>query len=214
MVTAMSDDNKFRVWVGCLACYNEGRLVGEWFDAEDCPQDEDEFNEAVPGHKKIRQLNPHEELWVFDHENSPVSGEYSPMAARQYAEWLEDLDDDQREAFDAYLSGFGIDFDEDAVGKFQDAYIGRYEGAIYRGGTVGKGYAEERIEDDLAQAKQIIAELGRFGDPRSVEWLTSKVESWCSQVDAESEAWDMEANGEISAFEAPGSSDAFVFRPY
>ena len=21
-----------RVWVGCLACYNEGRLVGEWVD--------------------------------------------------------------------------------------------------------------------------------------------------------------------------------------
>lgn len=22
-----------RAWIGCLACYNEGRLVGDWFDA-------------------------------------------------------------------------------------------------------------------------------------------------------------------------------------
>lgn len=22
-----------RVWIGCLACYNEGRLVGDWHDA-------------------------------------------------------------------------------------------------------------------------------------------------------------------------------------
>ena len=24
-----------RVWVGCLGCYNAGRLVGRWVDAED-----------------------------------------------------------------------------------------------------------------------------------------------------------------------------------
>ena len=23
-----------RVWIGCLACYNEGNLVGDWFDAD------------------------------------------------------------------------------------------------------------------------------------------------------------------------------------
>jgi antirestriction protein len=120
----MSDDNKYRVWVGCLACYNEGRLVGEWFDAEDAPTNEDDFNEAVPGHKKIRQLNPHEEIWVFDHENSPVSGEYSPMDAVQYAEWLEGIDNP--EALKAWLSN-GNEFNEDTAEEMQEAYQGEYE---------------------------------------------------------------------------------------
>ena len=119
----MSDDNKFRVWVGCLACYNEGRLIGEWFDADSCPQDEDEFNEAVPGHKKIRQLNPHEELWVFDHENSPKDGEYSPMDAQQYAEWMGDADPD---VLRAWLAN-GNDFDEDTVEAMDEAYQGDYD---------------------------------------------------------------------------------------
>jgi len=120
------DENTFRVWVGCLACYNSGHLVGEWFDAADCPQGEDEFNEAIPAHVGIaaKDVSPHEELWVFDHENSPVSGEYSPMDAAQYAEWLEGVDDP--EALRAWLANDN-DFDEDAADKLQESFAGRWE---------------------------------------------------------------------------------------
>lgn len=27
-----------RVWITCLACYNDGRLVGDWFPAEDAEE--------------------------------------------------------------------------------------------------------------------------------------------------------------------------------
>lgn len=119
----MSDG--YNVWVGCLACYNEGRLVGDWFEASSCPQDEDEFNDMVPGHAKIRQLNPHEELWVFDHENSPVEGEYSPMDAARYAEWMADLHESEVDAFIAYIKHVGT-FDENSEEAFRDAYAGEY----------------------------------------------------------------------------------------
>lgn len=35
MNTITAEDTTPRIWVGCLAHYNAGRLVGEWFDAVD-----------------------------------------------------------------------------------------------------------------------------------------------------------------------------------
>lgn len=34
MTTRTNTDTTPRAWIGCLACYNNARLVGEWFDAE------------------------------------------------------------------------------------------------------------------------------------------------------------------------------------
>ncbi|WP_255434399.1 antirestriction protein ArdA [Auritidibacter ignavus] len=64
-----------RAGLGCLACHNEGGLVGQWYDAEDC----DEVTPAqLHGH-----ATDHEELWVMDHEGIPVTGEMDPMTAAQ-----------------------------------------------------------------------------------------------------------------------------------
>lgn len=87
----MENDETFRVWVACLACYNEGRLVGEWFDADDAPQDMEAFNDAVYPLPVEHILSDHEELWCLDTDNSPVDGEMSPMAAAHYAELIKDL---------------------------------------------------------------------------------------------------------------------------
>lgn len=124
MTAVAAEDYTFRVWVGCLACYNEGRLLGDWFAAESCPEEVEEFNKEVKV-PAVHVAEGHEELWVFDHENSPVAGEYSPMAAAEYARWVELLEPSDMEAFRAYLSN-GYDFDEDAVENFQDAYQGEY----------------------------------------------------------------------------------------
>ncbi|WP_144882177.1 antirestriction protein ArdA [Microbacterium paraoxydans] len=35
MNTIAAEDTTPRIWVGCLAHYNAGRRVGEWFDAID-----------------------------------------------------------------------------------------------------------------------------------------------------------------------------------
>lgn len=37
-MTTTSTDTTPRVWVGCLACYNAGRLVGDWHDASDADE--------------------------------------------------------------------------------------------------------------------------------------------------------------------------------
>ena len=67
------------VWIGCLACYNEGILNGRWFPAE-------EAGEVTP---EDLHLGPtyHDELWIFDHEGFPTgTSEMSPDTAQLWGE--------------------------------------------------------------------------------------------------------------------------------
>ena len=34
----MPENNKPSVWIGCLGCYNEGRLVGEWYELDEATE--------------------------------------------------------------------------------------------------------------------------------------------------------------------------------
>lgn len=114
-------DETFKVWVGCLACYNDGRLVGEWFDAVDAPQDMEAFDAALeiaPGH---RLIDGHEELWCLDTENSPVGGEMSPMDAQAYAGLIEDLEIPLG-ALKAWLSNQHEELTEESVERATEQY--------------------------------------------------------------------------------------------
>jgi len=75
-------------WVGCLACYNDGRLVGQWIDTEELL---DLDTAQICARKDYGQQ--HEEFWVMDHEGLMISGECSideayrhGVAATQIAE--------------------------------------------------------------------------------------------------------------------------------
>ena len=62
------------VWVGRLACYNEGNLLGQWFPAERAGEVTPEDLHGSP--------TAHEELWCLDHEGFPAhTGEMPPLAA-------------------------------------------------------------------------------------------------------------------------------------
>lgn len=116
-----------RAWVGCLACYNEGRrLVGVWVDgreaADENPHgDPDEWAEYG-----------HEEFWVFAHEgyHGLIDGECSPAEAQRLAELLDEVC--EPEAFALFVSdrhgsidAFG---DEDETREaFEDAYAGVWD---------------------------------------------------------------------------------------
>lgn len=49
------------VWIGCLACYNAGRLTGDWYQAT-------EADEVTPARLHGGVSTTHEELWVMDHD--------------------------------------------------------------------------------------------------------------------------------------------------
>lgn len=73
-------DTTPRVWIGCLQCYNEGNLVGDWYSAS-------EADKITTSKVHERVINPgtHEELWCLDHENLPITGGVlHPMRPRSW----------------------------------------------------------------------------------------------------------------------------------
>lgn len=128
-IQTSAEDLKYNVWVGCLACYNEGKLVGEWFPGSEAPTSVEEWEDTVGYPKSHKTAGyPHEELWVFDHENSPVDGEYSPSTAVEYGQILDTLEEHEREPFAAWLDNHNVrTLDSDAVTSFRDEYRGTYE---------------------------------------------------------------------------------------
>ena len=117
-----SNESTPRVWIGCLHCYNDGRLVGDWWDADEAA---DVTPEDVHG-KPVSES--HDELWCFDHENIPTDGELDPVTAGEWGDRYEEVTGKGHDwpAFVAYVKlgghGDGVpDYDH-----FEDSFMGEY----------------------------------------------------------------------------------------
>lgn len=78
---------RFQVWIGCLAAYNNGALHGEWVNLADGV---DVFDEAC---KRVLEASPvpdAEELDVFDTNGI---GNIGLGTARDLAEWFDEADE-------------------------------------------------------------------------------------------------------------------------
>jgi len=122
MTTSTATDA--RVWIGCLACYNAGRLVGEWYDAADA--DAVSIEALHIDAETIARVSC-EEMWVMDHEGLPISGECSPMEAAAWGRLLADVDEWQRDAFLAWVRLDWTGNDLPNVSDFLDAYMGEWD---------------------------------------------------------------------------------------
>ena len=126
-VAATTEDTIPRIWVGCLAHYNAGRLVGGGFDAING----DEITLADV-HRGQARLSPDcEELWCLDHENIPVRGEMGPMDAARWAHVLNEVPDHMRRALCAWVaSGDYVaqgDSDLPSISDFDERFAGEWE---------------------------------------------------------------------------------------
>lgn len=149
-----------RAWVGCLACYNAGHLVGEWIDATEadtaCDIDyalrRDRAHPATPdlaeSMTRIRRAHlaeGHEEWWVFDHEGFAglLSGECSPAEAQRSARLFDAIGADGHpvEAVAAWAEHTGPveEWDRPTRESFEDAYAGEWRSE--------QEYAEQLAED-------------------------------------------------------------------
>jgi antirestriction protein len=142
------------VWVGCLACYNSGRLVGEWVDAVDAA---DITPEAIHG-----RPTSHEELWVMDTDGLPISREMSPAEAAEWGALLAEVDEWQRDALAAWVAsgdyvaeGRG---DLPSLPDFEDRYAGEWD--------TFEDYAAE-LFDDLGYAAEMPEHLAPYFDTRA-----------------------------------------------
>lgn len=96
MTIATTTDTTPHVWVGCLACCNDGRLVGDWHDASEA---DDVTTTDVHG-----RASSHDELWCFDTENIPVRREMSPNEAAEWGRVFDELEEHQRDALYAWVA--------------------------------------------------------------------------------------------------------------
>lgn len=127
-----------KIWIGCLAAYNAGKLHGEWVDAA---VDEDEIWEAQ---RRVLRTSPEpgaEEHFIADHEGfAPYRvGEYDGLTqVAQVARLIEE----HGPAFAAWLANDEsvlTDADDQELEEgFRDSYRGEWESE--------RAFAEEEVE--------------------------------------------------------------------
>jgi antirestriction protein len=122
-----------RIYVACLAAYNNGRLHGEWIDAD---QSADELHEAVARMLAASPQPDAEEWAIHDYEGfgSLRLGEYESLErVATIAAGIAEHGD----AFSAWLS---YDESQDATDmqSFEDAYRGEWDSL--------RAYAEDYAE--------------------------------------------------------------------
>jgi len=105
-----------QVWPGCLACYNAGRLVGEWVDASvaadwRCP------------------VNPsHEEFMCLDDEITWLSHEISAHEATEWSEAVASVEDHEEDAFKIFAKHEGWSKPSDVdLSDFRDRHCGEWD---------------------------------------------------------------------------------------
>jgi antirestriction protein len=111
-----------RAWIGCLGCYNSGRLIGKWIPGIEC----DDLHSAglTDSAGKCNQCGA-DEFLALDHENFLGlldGGEPNPMECYEMAVQLESVQEYERDILKAWLSN-GMDFDLDSM---RECYIGEY----------------------------------------------------------------------------------------
>ena len=117
------------IWLGCLACYNAGRLVGHWFSAVGA--DEVTLAQVHEGSRVDYARAGCEEIWGLDTDNIPVDREMGAMEAAEWGEVHEEVGETQWPALCAWVrSGSYIaqgDTDLPCVGDFEESFVGEWD---------------------------------------------------------------------------------------
>lgn len=147
----MTTDTTPRVWIGCLACYNGGHLIGEWFDAVAADE--------VTTYDIHGRASSHDEMWVMDHENIPVRGELDPLAAAEWGRVYTEVGPEYWPALCAWVeSGDYVtegDTDLPSIFEFEERYCGAWDNL--------QEYAEQ-LADDIGLLADVPEEIARYFD--------------------------------------------------
>ena len=144
------NDNHPAVYVGTYAKYNEGSIFGMWIDLVKCG-DFDTFQE-VCHNLHADEVDP--ELMYQDYENFP-SAWYSESGIDEdtFDRIIEfaDLDDDERDAFEAFSDAFG----NNCIASFRERYMGQWDSE--------KDFAEH-IVDECYNLDDMMGHLASYFD--------------------------------------------------
>ena len=172
-----------RVYIASLADYNEGRLYGDWIDAD---QDENELERAIKEMLARSPIPGAEEWAIHDYEGfGPLRlDEFESLAAvARIAKGI----GKHGPAFAAWAAHVGTD--SEALDEFEDAYMGEWDSAV--------AFAEEML-DDMGHIDEIMRNVP--------EHLAPYV-----QIDFKGFVSDLVRNGELATLEKPDGG-IYVFR--
>ena len=121
-----------KVWIGCLAAYNSGRLHGEWVDI---PEDAEDLKEEI---KRVlsKSPEPFADEWAFmDYEYVPERFGENPDLEKlcEYAS----LYNEHGEAVNAFVSINGADY----LDEFEEHFMGCWDSF--------RQFAEEQAEQEI-----------------------------------------------------------------
>lgn len=129
------------VWIGCLGCYNAGRLIGDWHPATEAGDVDVEAVHQGSGINPVAEGC--EEIWCFDIEAMPVTREMDPAEAQRWGELYEEVGPDQWGALCAWVRSGSYtaegDTDFPVLSDFEEIYCGEWDSF--------QSYADELAED-------------------------------------------------------------------
>lgn len=110
-----------RIYVACLASYNNGILHGQWIDAD---QDAEDIYEEIQKMLKQSPMPGAEEWAIHDYEGFEdiQLSEYESIEKIAY---LSEMIDKHGKAFAAYVSYQGLEYAQED--GFEDSYAGTYK---------------------------------------------------------------------------------------
>jgi antirestriction protein len=121
-VDTLNDTDTPSAWIGCLGCYNAGRLIGKWIPGLEC--DDLEAAGLTDSAGRCTRCGA-DEFLAMDHEHFMGlldGGEPNPQECYEAAEKLASVEEYEREILKAWLSN-GMDFDLDSM---RECYVGEY----------------------------------------------------------------------------------------
>jgi len=131
-----------QVYVACLGCYNEGRLHGQWVDA-DTLQERWDYAEEHDRQDRVGHFNKcsrpfHDEWAIHDYDGVPNLGEHPDIP------YLIKVMQAIEEHGEPFLEWFNLDpynksHHDDLSEAFQEAYYGEWDSP--------KAFAEDHAED-------------------------------------------------------------------
>ena len=145
-----------RIWIGSLADYNNGDLLGEWVDVDG--KDGDEL-QAEAARILATSRQPYaEEFAIFDHEGfGGWVEEYTPLGdVAAFAAQMDAASDEA--AFLAWINYHGADDLPDDVSDYAERFNEQF-----RGEMSGEDYAEQ-FADETGALENVPSEMAYYID--------------------------------------------------
>lgn len=181
-------DTAPRAWVGCLGCYNGGRLAGEWLTPDQCDDLAGSLPNAVLATYEGTSIEyvrctacGSDEWWVFDHEGlAPfINGECSPGEVSTAAGIIEAIESESYIDADAVLAWVeamevptrGFEWDAPTREQFEDEFRGHHDSF--------RDYADEWADEMLGAFQADVRETSTWapeyvnrGRREQLGWIT------------------------------------------